>query len=272
MTSCVISGLPLDITLGDVEALISPMCSGRIVSIGIQGEGVATVDFALQTDCDSVLGDHEVKGVAVNISRPGGAAVQPMSDDAAQGDVQHAVLSSIAAGGSSSSSASTGAIECHGSAPGSTAAVEPGSSLDAHSTSGMASNAVYSTAGAEDAGASAAPAVKKQRSDGGPPGESKKEKEKRLNRVGLSYRCGRCGMPKKGHVCPGGDGPLPPGDGMSAGMLPSDLAGISPTSASWDLDSDSIFKDIKSVLQTPSSSSASSTQVAAEAPAKANGM
>ena len=27
------------------------------------------------------------------------------------------------------------------------------------------------------------------------------EKETRPNRVGINYRCGRCGMPKKGHVC-----------------------------------------------------------------------
>ena len=29
-----------------------------------------------------------------------------------------------------------------------------------------------------------------------------KEKERRLHRVGLSYKCKRCGQPKKGHVCP----------------------------------------------------------------------
>lgn len=29
------------------------------------------------------------------------------------------------------------------------------------------------------------------------------EKERRLNRVGLSYRCKYCGLPKKGHVCLG---------------------------------------------------------------------
>ena len=33
--------------------------------------------------------------------------------------------------------------------------------------------------------------------------EAKREedKQRRLYRVGLSYRCGRCGKPKKGHVC-----------------------------------------------------------------------
>jgi len=100
--------------------------------------------------------------------------------------------------------------------------------------------------------------------------QKKHEKERRLNRVGLSYRCGRCGMPKKGHVCIGGDGappaaskqppPVPgasPGsDGSNGagrtppGVSPTGLSGISPTGG-WDLDSESIFKDIKSVLQTP---------------------
>ena len=32
-----------------------------------------------------------------------------------------------------------------------------------------------------------------------------------LNRVGLSYRCGRCGQPKKGHVCAVADGDESPG-------------------------------------------------------------
>lgn len=32
------------------------------------------------------------------------------------------------------------------------------------------------------------------------------ERQRRLYRVGLSYRCGRCGKPKKGHVCDIPDG------------------------------------------------------------------
>ena len=31
--------------------------------------------------------------------------------------------------------------------------------------------------------------------------ETEEEKQRRLYRFGLSYRCGRCGKPKKGHVC-----------------------------------------------------------------------
>jgi len=38
-----------------------------------------------------------------------------------------------------------------------------------------------------------------------PPGsaarQAQEDKQRRLYRVGLSYRCGRCGKPKKGHVC-----------------------------------------------------------------------
>ena len=77
-TACVISGLPLDITLGDVEALVSPKCSGRIISIAIEGEGIANVDFALQADCETMLGDHLVKGGTVKISRPGEPVLPPM--------------------------------------------------------------------------------------------------------------------------------------------------------------------------------------------------
>ena len=47
---------------------------------------------------------------------------------------------------------------------------------------------------------------------------ARREKERRLNRVGLSYRCGRCGQPKRGHVCTPGPGGAPrPGSGPPAG-------------------------------------------------------
>ena len=41
------------------------------------------------------------------------------------------------------------------------------------------------------------------------------DKQKRLYRVGLSYRCGRCGKPKKGHVC---DQPEEGAEGNGAGL------------------------------------------------------
>ena len=38
---------------------------------------------------------------------------------------------------------------------------------------------------------------------GGSRRRGSEDKERRLNRVGLSYTCGICGKPKKGHVCTG---------------------------------------------------------------------
>jgi hypothetical protein len=47
--------------------------------------------------------------------------------------------------------------------------------------------------------------------------ETEEEKQRRLYRVGLSYRCGRCGKPKKGHVCD-----VPEGEeGAGRKLLPS---------------------------------------------------
>lgn len=103
--------------------------------------------------------------------------------------------------------------------------------------------------------------------------EAKKEKEKRLNRVGLSYRCGRCGKPKKGHVCivADGEGADEVADPSPAALPPARTppqATISaPQSAngSWgDLDSDNIFHDIKSVLHgTPGSNDVKGTRKSA---------
>ena len=92
--------------------------------------------------------------------------------------------------------------------------------------------------------------------------ESKAERERRLNRVGLSYRCGRCGQPKKGHVCTVPDGDDSPGmladspaaDGGCPLVTPEPAAAPSSAAAArrgepgWDLGSDAIFKDMKSVL------------------------
>jgi len=54
------------------------------------------------------------------------------------------------------------------------------------------------------------------------------EKQRRVYRVGLSYRCGRCGKPKKGHVCDipeGEEGSMAPfGDGQSLSPQPAILA------------------------------------------------
>lgn len=58
------------------------------------------------------------------------------------------------------------------------------------------------------------------------------DKQRRLYRVGLSYRCGRCGKPKKGHVCDVPEGEEGPGfaqspfgpDGQSLSPQPAILA------------------------------------------------
>ena len=58
--------------------------------------------------------------------------------------------------------------------------------------------------------------------------KAEEEKQRRIYRVGLSYRCGRCGKPKKGHVCDvpdNEDGSVPVfGDGMSLSPQPAILA------------------------------------------------
>ena len=97
--------------------------------------------------------------------------------------------------------------------------------------------------------------------------EAKREKERRLNRVGLSYRCGRCGQPKKGHVCTLTDSEIAEAQAAGGGD-----EGQKPKGGAWDLDSEALFKDIKSVLTkpmtpggAPSGAASASTDAAAEA-------
>ena len=137
--------------------------------------------------------------------------------------------------------------------------------------------AAATAAAAAAAAAAGGPAAKKPRT-----AETKKEKERRLNRVGLSYRCGRCGMPKKGHVCTGvnteGEGIEGIDEGAASAAMA--LAGVTPpntkapapskdsTPNSGDfLNPDSIFNDIRHVLQTPKEAAASG----GEKGGKANG-
>ncbi|KAL1500644.1 hypothetical protein AB1Y20_013292 [Prymnesium parvum] len=79
--------------------------------------------------------------------------------------------------------------------------------------------------------------------------ETKREKERRLNRVGLSYRCGRCGQPKKGHVCHLAEGETL--EGMAPAGADEYSEGEKTPGIAWDLDSEALFKDIKSVLSKP---------------------
>lgn len=146
----------------------------------------------------------------------------------------------------------------------------------ASSSAAQAEAAAAAVAAASAAAAQAAPGVKRQKSGTAVPGPDKKEKERRLNRVGLSYRCGRCGQPKKGHVCTGQAGEGAEGEasggGEGEGAKPAASTEAAPPEpqkkpskkvkkdkegkekeGGWDLDSESIFKDIKSVLQTPAS-------------------
>ena len=52
------------------------------------------------------------------------------------------------------------------------------------------------------------------------------DKQRRHYRVGLSYRCGRCGKPKKGHVCdqPDGEDGAPISDAPQLSPTPAILA------------------------------------------------
>lgn len=286
----VVSGLPMDATLGDVEALVMPKCSGRIVSIGLQSEGMASVEFAELADVHACLGVHELLGKMVRFSRPGDPAVPIMQQPAAAivpaskrqraavepvlpPPVEIMPLPSADVAGSSSSFDAVGS-SYDGSAL--VVAAAPPMMEQSSSTASAQQSVVVDVALAD------APLTKKQRA-----AEAKKEKERRLNRVGLSYRCGRCGQPKKGHVCVGGpeggaavqppviEGISPGSEGSSGanrtppGVSPNALSGISPTGG-WDLDSDSIFKDIKSVLQTPAGSSSVAPPPPAK-PSNANG-
>lgn len=45
--SALVTGLPADAKLGDVESLVKPLCTGRLVSIDLPGNGTALVEFSL---------------------------------------------------------------------------------------------------------------------------------------------------------------------------------------------------------------------------------
>ena len=139
-----------------------------------------------------------------------------------------------------------------------------------HVTSPLASEAAAVAVDHAPAVAEAPPAKKSR-------AETKREKEKRLNRVGLSYRCGRCGQPKKGHVCNLTDAELLEqqsriGSGEDEDGFDDEKIG----GGGWDLDSEALFKDIKSVLTRPGSApneaaGTSSSAVAAPSTSSASG-
>ena len=63
---------------------------------------------------------------------------------------------------------------------------------------------------------------------GGSRRRGSEDKERRLNRVGLSYTCGICGKPKKGHVCTGAPDGKTNADGTAATPAPASAADASP--------------------------------------------
>lgn len=83
--------------------------------------------------------------------------------------------------------------------------------------------------------------------------ESKPEKQSRLNRVGLSYACKKCGLPKKGHVCLVTDEAARAfAESKTKEKKPPEKKEKKEKAPKVDgegsLDEDSIFKDIKSML------------------------
>lgn len=262
-------GLPAGTTLGDLEGLVQSKVTSRITAISLQGDGRANIEFGSVADAEACLGEHTLMGATVRLMLPDessalGKRTRPEADGAAivtqplssvVDEVSSPPLDSDAVMGPPSCSSSSGSGLGSGYdgaalvvASSATKVLDPAPVVPTLPI--MATDDEYE-----------APAAKRQRA------ETKKEKEKRLNRVGLSYRCGRCGLPKKGHVCigtgpgEGGADAVSVGGSTNKSPLGSDASetalgsgGASndtPPGGSWDLDSDSIFKDIKSVLQTP---------------------
>ena len=332
--SVLVSGLPESATMGGVENLIYDKTTGRIVAITLQGAGKAVIELAEEADANNCVGEYEMAGAAVRMahapsasdasppSAPPSSAKRTRSGAAIEAPAPVQVLAPpppeplepspgsvelISNSGSSTSSstidasaarlnAAAGAYD--GAAVGTTV-LAPASLEQPNASDALMQCEPIDAAQLVIDGAGGPPAVKKIRSSD--LNKHGKEKERRLNRVGLSYRCGRCGQPKKGHTCVGeaegmdeegaasGEGgaplvadasgiieaaiPQPPKKKSKAAKAAAAAAaanamatppptgntasadGISPTSQMY-LDSDSIFKDIKSVLQQPSGGSA----------------
>ena len=177
-TFCLVTGVPGHALLGDLEAVLLPVCMQRILAIEVQ-EHNALVEFESERDADACVGETRLLDSTVQVDRHDSSHITPSR---------------------------------------------------------------------------AQPTYRRTKA------ESKAERERRLNRVGLSYRCGRCGQPKKGHVCTVAEGDESPG--MAAADSPAEqAAAVTPAAVAvaarrggqrgepgWDLGSDAIFKDMKSVL------------------------
>ena len=68
------SGLPLGISLGDLERFIMSRITGRIVALGLKGEGVGSIELASADDAEKVVGEHELLGTKVLFARDSAAA------------------------------------------------------------------------------------------------------------------------------------------------------------------------------------------------------
>ena len=317
-----VSGLPESATMGGVENLIYAKCSGRILAITLQGAGGAVIEFAEEADAQACAGEYEMAG-AMRMAQIGSASARPPPAPPSSPKRSHAgpVLSGNAITNGRGASRRRAPVR---SASRRSPEREPQSGASSSSSTPDASAALLHTpptASTTPASGAVPPALVQMPSDvshggGGSratavaqaatematasgvfvaPEPNKtvvlnkngKEKERRLNRVGLSYRCGHCGMPKKGHIvrprplaaaaaaaAVGRTEPLAPDAGpvlappkkksKSANKTPpvaSARARRSPTSSPTSqmyLDSDSIFNDIKSVLQQPAGGSGGS--------------
>lgn len=149
---CAVEGLPIGASLGSLEALMLPLCTGPIIAIGRTGHTTALLEFSSADDASTCSGNHKLLGHTVTVQR------------------RDAALAAAAA---------------QAQAP------------DSHPDEGEDEEIDGQGKKADGAASANGSAQKRQKT------ESKREKERRLNRVGLSYRCGKCGQPKKGHICPG---------------------------------------------------------------------
>lgn len=196
---CALDGLPDEASLAQVEQMLQPLCTGRILMISLHECGKGVVEFEHERDADSCTGTRHLSAKPIRLKRFEPSEKTPLKRQKRW-------------------------------------------TFPNRETTTAAENKVV----ARDTGSTASQEslqTKKGRA------ETKREKARRLNRVGLSYRCGRCGQPKKGHVCHLAEGET--WDGQTAAGVKEPEFDEKPKSLSWDLDSEALFKDIKSVLSKP---------------------
>ena len=65
-----VTGLPAGASMGDVEGIIMPRISGRIVAIGLRDGGQAVIEFARQADAGLCLTHPRARHDARKKTRP----------------------------------------------------------------------------------------------------------------------------------------------------------------------------------------------------------